>query len=214
MYVAFFDLDHTILSTSSGRVMFRGSYEHGIIGKKEIRRGLIVNALYRLGLMSAGTAVGRWMKWYGGLELEKVAPLGAEWADELKKYVREDARREVAFHRERGARTVLLSASPAFICEKMREHLGMSDSICTELDVADGCLTGKLKGEYCHGREKLVRARRYCGEFGLRMEDAYYYADSIADLYVLEAVGHPVCVTPDRGLQRQARKRGWKIVRW
>ncbi len=214
MYVAFFDLDHTILSTSSGRIMFRGSYERGIIGKREVRRGVVINALYRTGLMSAGAAVGHWMKWYGGLELAEIAPLGAEWAGELLGYVREDARREVAHHRERGALTVILSASPAFICERMKEHLGMDDVICTELDVADGRLTGRLKGEYCHGREKLARALLYCGERRLRMEDAFYYADSIHDLPVLEAVGNPVCVTPERALDRRARKRGWKIVRW
>lgn len=214
MYAAFFDLDHTILSTSSGRIMFRGSFERGIIGKKEIRKGILINLLYRVGLMSAGAAVGRWMRWYRGLELAEVEPLGAEWADTLMEFVRDKAREEVAFHRDRGALTVILSASPAFICERMKAHLGMSDIICTELEVEAGRLTGRLKGEYCHGKEKHVRARDYCTERGLGMEDAYYYADSIDDLPVLDAVGFPVCVTPSRSLERIALKRGWKIVRW
>jgi len=212
--LAFFDLDHTILSTSSGRIMFKGSYRHGLIGKREIRRAVLVNILYQLGIISAQNAVSRWMKWYRGMSVEAIAPIAAEWIEELKGLVREGAREEIRRHRVNGTRTVILSASPTFICEELRKYLGMDDILCTELEVEDGRLTGNLKGSYCHGMGKLDRARRYCRDNGYAMETAYYYADSIADLPVLEAVGNPVCVTPDRKLERTARKRGWKIVRW
>lgn len=214
MYIAFFDLDNTILSTSSGRIMFKGSYDHGIIGRKEIRKGLFINILYRLGIISAEVAVTRWLKWYGGMSIETITPIAAAWIEELKGLVREDARMEIRRQRENGARTVILSASPTFICEALRMHLGMDDVICTELEVADGCLTGRLMGSYCHGYRKLERALAYCRAMNASLKSACYYADSIADLPVLEAVGNPVCVTPDRKLERAARKRGWKIVWW
>ncbi|MBP7736925.1 MAG: HAD family hydrolase [Spirochaetes bacterium] len=214
MYIAFFDLDHTILSTSSGRVMFKGSYEHGIIGKKEVRRGILINILYRLGIISPHDAVSRWMKWYAGISVETIAPIAAEWIHELKGMVREGARKEIDRHREKGGRTVILSASPTFICEEMRKHLAMDDILCTELEVVDGLLTGNLKGNYCHGPCKLDRAIQYCSDYGFDLKEAYYYADSFADLPVLEAVGNPVCVTPDGKLERVARRRGWRIARW
>ncbi len=214
MHVAFFDLDHTIVNTSSGRVMFKGSRDHGIIGRKEIRKAIAINALYRFGIITPHDAVSRWMKWYGGMSVEAIAPIANEWIDELKGLVRDDAREEIQRHRDGGARTVILSASPTVICKEMKKVLGMDDVLCTELEVVDGRLTGKLKGCYCHGREKLDRAIRYCREKGFVLKDAYYYADSIADLPVLEAVGNPVCVTPDRKLERVARRRDWKIVWW
>ena len=37
------------------------------------------------------------------------------------------------------------------------------------------------------------------------------YSDSHSDLPLLEAVGHPVVVNPDRGLRREAERRGWPI---
>lgn len=214
MYAAFFDLDHTILSISSGRIMFKSSYEHGIIGRKEILSAMLINFLYRAGLMSPHAAVARWLKWYGGMSVEMFAPLSAEWTEELKRFIRDDARREVQFHMNNGARTVILSASTAAFCEQTRKILGMDDVICTELEIIDGIFTGKMKGRYCYGPEKLIRAKQYCREHGLRMEDAFYYADSIADLPVMEAVGTPVCVTPDNRLERQAQKRGWRISQW
>lgn len=214
MYTAFFDLDHTILNTSSGNIMFKGSYEHGIIGRRQIVSSLGTIMLYRVGLMSAETAVRRWMRWYRGIEVDEIRPLAAEWAETLKGCVRADAFREIGRHRDRGARTVILSASPTFICERMRDYLRMDDILCTELEIVDGRLSGDLKRNYCHGREKLNRALRYCQETGQSMKDAWYYADSLADLPVLEAVGNPVCVTPDPRLMRAARKRGWQVERW
>ena len=214
MYTAFFDLDHTILSTSSGNIMFKGSYDHGIIGRMQIVRSIGTILLYRLGLMNAETAVKRWMRCYRGINVDTIRPLVSEWADTLKGFVRGDARREIQRHRERGARTVILSASPTFICERMREYLQMDDILCTELETVDGMLSGNLSRGYCHGPEKLVRAVRYCAERGQSMKDAWYYADSLADLPVLEAVGNPVCVTPDPRLLRIARNRGWNVSQW
>jgi HAD superfamily hydrolase (TIGR01490 family) len=214
MYVAFFDLDHTILSTSSGRIIVRSMYRHGFISRKQIRRALFLSFVYRIGFLGAGAAVARWIKWFKGIRYDLIESLSAEWLEELKPLVREDARHEIEFHRSNGGKTVMLSASPAFICGRMRELLLMDDVICTELEVVGGRLSGRLKGRYCYGKEKLTRAKVYCTKSGEVMERAYYYADSINDLPVLESVGNPVCVTPDKRLAAKARSRGWKIVTW
>ena len=214
MYVAFFDLDHTILRISSGRIMFKSSYEHGIIGRMDIVKALLFNFLYRTGMMSPEGVVEHWLMCYRDMSVEIFAPITAEWADELKRFIRNDARKEILHHKHNGARTVILSASTTAFCELTKNILAMDDVICSELELIDDIFTGKMKGRYCYGPEKLVRARQYCQEQGLRMEDAYYYADSIADLPAMEAVGTPVCVTPDKKLEREARKRGWKISYW
>lgn len=41
---------------------------------------------------------------------------------------------------------------------------------------------------------------------------SYVYADSIYDLPLLEAVGHPVAVCPEERLASIARQRGWPIL--
>jgi len=213
-YTAFFDLDHTIISTSSGRVMFRGSIEHGLLRKRHARLAVVYAVLYRLGMTDADAAVKRWLSWYAGTPANRIDLFADEWADELKHSIREDARREIERHRKEGGRTVILSASPSFICERIRDHLGMDDILCTELEIQGGVLTGRMRGAYCYGPEKLSRARAYCEAHGLSLHDAWYYADSQSDFYVLEAVGNPVCVTPDAKLARMAKQRGWRIALW
>ena len=214
MYVAFFDLDHTILKISSGQLMFRGSLEHKLIGRKEILEAIIMNIMYRLGILSEESAIERWLGWYQGMTVEMMQPLAVYSADKLIEAIRNDARKEVKFHQDNGAHTVILSASTPYFCGQIKTELQMDDVICTELEIIDDRFTGKMNGRYCYGTEKLIRARRYCKDKEFNMEDAFYYADSISDLPVFESVGFPVCVTPDKKLEKIALKRGWKIIIW
>jgi HAD superfamily hydrolase (TIGR01490 family) len=213
-YVAFFDLDHTILNVSSGRIMFKGSRIHKLIGRKEIYEAIIMAMLNWMGILSEESAIKRSLRWYRGISGEMFKPTLDYCAEKLKGEIRNDARNEVKFHQDRGAHTVMLTASTAFLCDPIKMELQMDDIICTELELLDNRFTWKMKGRYCFGTEKLVRARQYCKDKELNLEDAFYYADSIADLPVLEAVGVPVCVTPDRKLERIALKRKWKINMW
>jgi hypothetical protein len=43
---------------------------------------------------------------------------------------------------------------------------------------------------------------------------SFAYSDSATDLPMLEAVGHPVAVNPDRTLRRIAAARDWEILRF
>jgi phosphoserine phosphatase len=54
----------------------------------------------------------------------------------------------------------------------------------------------------------------YCEKNNYDLSDTWCYADSISDLPVLEVVGHPVCVVPDRRLALIAREKRWKIYDW
>ena len=48
---------------------------------------------------------------------------------------------------------------------------------------------------------------------GIDLANSYAYSDSITDLPMLELVGNPVAVNPDRELTRVAREREWDM-RW
>jgi phosphoserine phosphatase len=54
----------------------------------------------------------------------------------------------------------------------------------------------------------------FCEAGKYKSFEAYYYADSVSDLPALEAVGHPVCITPDKKLRFVAHHRGWTIHDW
>jgi phosphoserine phosphatase len=52
----------------------------------------------------------------------------------------------------------------------------------------------------------------YCHNNGYDPMNAWYYGDSHTDRFVMEAVGFPVAVSPDKRLMKIAKKNNWAIL--
>ena len=74
----------------------------------------------------------------------------------------------------------------------------------------DGRYTGELEF-YCVGEGKAQAIRSLAGRVGVDLEGSYAYSDSVSDLPMLETVGHPVAVNPDKDLRKEAETRGWDV---
>ncbi len=75
---------------------------------------------------------------------------------------------------------------------------------------AEGRYTGELEF-YAYGPNKAEAIREMAVGEGIDLANSYAYSDSITDLPMLEMVGNPVAVNPDRELSRVARERDWEI---
>src|SRR5207302_9393372 len=64
---------------------------------------------------------------------------------------------------------------------------------------------------YCIRENKAVAIREVAEREGIDLAGSYAYSDSATDTPMLEAVGHPIAVNPDRELRREAERRGWQI---
>ena len=115
----------------------------------------------------------------------------------------------IAEHRELGHHLVLLTATLRQVAIPLLEHLGFHDILSNELNYRDGIITGGFVEPLCYGEGKVVHAKQFMKGRESRLEDAYFYSDSIADLPMLEAVGNPVVVNPDQQLLEIAARRGW-----
>jgi len=87
--------------------------------------------------------------------------------------------------------------------------LGAALVIATRMEIAEGCYTGHIEF-YAYGPAKAERVRELARERGYRLADCSAYSDSITDVPMLEAVGHPHVVNPDRALRKVARSRAWR----
>jgi len=77
--------------------------------------------------------------------------------------------------------------------------------------VADGRYPGQ--GEfYAYGEAKAEQVRLLAAERGYSLPHSYAYSDSVTDLPMLEIVGNPRAVNPDRALRRVAQQRGWPVL--
>jgi len=116
-------------------------------------------------------------------------------------------------HRSAGRAVYIVSAAPAEIVEPLARYLGVQGAIASRAAVDAGRYTGQLE-TYAFGPEKAETIRQTAARDGLDLTESWAYSDSATDLPMLEAVGNPVAVNPDRALRRIARMRDWPVLRF
>jgi HAD superfamily hydrolase (TIGR01490 family) len=212
-YVAFFDLDKTILNINSGTVLVRESYKSGFMSTADLLHAIYLSLLYKFHLRDTSTIISAMGNWLKGLTINEVNLLSEQIVKtHLMDAVRPEIFSEIKYHKSNNAEVVILSSVIYQICKPLGSYLGVDNQICTTMEVIDGVFTGLPDRKFCFDDEKRIRLTEYCEIRHYYLGESYYYGDSIADLPALEVVGHPVCVSPDRKLERIARKRGWKIL--
>ena len=212
---AFFDLDKTIISRSSTLAFARPLYSRGLISLDDAIRGALGHLAYRLGGAGHGRmerARGQVSQLCRGWPAELVREIVAQHLDELiLPYVYAEAAALLAAHRAAGDDVIIVTTSGQEVAGPIGVVLGAAAVIATRMTVADGCYTGGIDF-YAYGEAKACRVRDLAGARGYRLADCFAYTDSITDLPLLEAVGHPRAVNPDRALRRVARRRDWPVL--
>jgi HAD superfamily hydrolase (TIGR01490 family) len=214
-YIAFFDLDHTITGAVSGTELARRAWKKGVMKFSDLLHALFLSAEYSLGIRDPVKAVYEMAEWVRGVPVRELEILCEEVLNSIVlPMIYKEAPDEIKSHKDRNAKTVILSSSLEPICREIASYLQMDDVICSRLESANGILTGRPVGRLCFGDEKLARARVYCEINNTELSDCWYYADSFSDLPVLSNIGHPVCVNPEKKLAKIAREKEWKIKYW
>ena len=211
---AFFDLDKTLISRSSTLAFTGPFYRHGLISRSAMIRGAFAQAVFRRAgagqarMERIRTQVGRLCR---GWPAEGVRDIVRANLDALiVPLLYDEARTLVAGHQAAGRDVIVVSASGHEVVDPIAALLGADTVIATQMVIADGRYTGDV-AFYAFGEAKAARIRELAAERGYELPGCYAYSDSITDLPMLEAVGHPTAVNPDRALRRVAAQRGWPI---
>jgi len=213
---AFFDLDRTVVARPSGLAFGRNFYRAGLIDRATLLRGYVAQAIYLL----RGADEARMEEWrLRGLELsrgQRRASFGSVISSTMSAVIEPIIYREaldlMEWHRSLGRAVYLVSSSPEEVVQPIGALLGVDDVIATRSKVDEA---GRYVGElefYCYGPHKADAMRELAEAKGIDLRSSWAYSDSITDLPMLEAVGHPVAANPDKALRRVARDRQWPIV--
>lgn len=212
---AFFDLDRTIISGSSVFALGWAAYRAGMVTNRE----LIADAASAATFLVAGASdektdavKNRLLQAIEGVPVEKMAELGGQIIPRLESEVRREARGLIDLHHAADRDTYIVSASPIEIVGDFASAIGLTGGIGTVGAVENGVYTGELAEPFCYGEGKAIAIRKLAEEKGYDLRLSYAYTDSAGDLPMLEIVGHPVAVNPDRALETIAYHRGWAIV--
>ncbi|MEL7207143.1 MAG: HAD-IB family hydrolase, partial [Actinomycetota bacterium] len=147
-----------------------------------------------------------------GWHRDHILRLVRETMDEvIDPIVYEEALELIRDHKAQGRRVFIISASPEEIVVPLTKYLGADEAIATRPRTdTDGRYTGEIEF-YSYGPFKAEAMQRVAERDGLDLARCWGYSDSATDIPMLEAVGHPVAVNPDRVLAEYAAEQGWEI---
>ncbi|SED08426.1 HAD family phosphatase [Streptomyces sp. TLI_105] len=213
---AFFDLDKTVIAKSSTLTFSKSFYRGGLISRRAALRTAYIQFVFLAG--GADHDQMERMREYlsalcKGWNVAQVKELVAETLHDLiDPIIYDEAASLIEDHHSAGRDVVIVSTSGAEVVEPIGEMLGADRVVATRMVVGeDGCFTGEVE-YYAYGPTKAEAVRELAESEGYDLSRCYAYSDSATDIPMLEAVGHPYVVNPDRTLRREAVAREWPVL--
>jgi HAD superfamily hydrolase (TIGR01490 family) len=212
---AFFDLDKTIIATSSTLALGRAFYDAGLISRRDVVKGAYARAVYHLGgvdevrMDRIRDDLSRTVAGWDAAQVREI--IAAALSDLIDPLVYSEAATLIDEHRAAGHAVVIVSSSGDQVVAPIGALLGADHVVATRMVVESGTYTGELDF-YAFGPFKAEAMHELAEQQGWDLAHCFAYTDSHTDLPMLEAVGHPVAVNPDRALRREAAERGWPTL--
>ena len=212
---AFFDMDLTLLRVNSGSRWVKYLRRRGEIGLPLLLRSGFWLLQYRLSLLNMeAVAATLAADMAGDAEDEMRVKVSEFYQSEIRDTISPLAREALEQHRDEGDSIVLLTSATPYVAEPLAAELAIPHVLCTRLAVENGRFSGSLLPPTCYGVGKVHHAERFAEAHGIDLAQSSFYTDSYSDLPMLQRVGRPVAVNPDRRLSRYARRQGWPIRSW
>ncbi len=209
---AFFDLDKTIIATSSAAAFSRPFFAGGLLGRADVLRSAYAHLLFMAGGADEGQSErmrAHLSSLVKGWDVDTVRRIVDQTLHEyIDPVVYREATALIADHHDQGHDVVIVSASGAELVEPIAAALGADHTIASRMEIVEGRYTGRIDF-YAFGANKAVAIRELAADRGYDLSASYSYSDSITDAPMLDAVGHAYAVNPDRAMRRLAAERGW-----
>jgi HAD superfamily hydrolase (TIGR01490 family) len=212
---AFFDLDKTIIAKSSTLAFSKSFYAGGLISRGSVLRSAYAQFVYLAG--GADHDQMEKMREFlselcAGWDVQTVREIVGDTLHHIvDPLVFDEAVSLMEEHHLAGRDVVIVSASGTEVVEPIGEMLGADAVIATRMQVADGKYTGDIDF-YAYAENKASAIVELAERNGYDLSRSHAYSDSITDIHMLEVVGHPHAVNPDKELRRQAIARGWPVL--
>ena len=218
MRLALFDLDHTLLSGDSDVLWCEFLLTQGLLDPSFARRNQRMSEAYTAGSVTPADYCNFYAGILAGRSEDDWLPLRRRFVDEVvRPLIPDDARALLQRHREAGHTLVLTTATNRLVSALTAVELGVDHHLATELETADGRLTGRTQGILNMRTGKVERLRAWLqaqGQPDSVLRQASFYTDSINDLPLLSVVRQSVVVDPDPRLESTALRKGWTVLRF
>ena len=222
LIIALFDLDGTLCEAHHlAGSLIRYQFRHLTRIPRVVLYLMIQTAriiLWKAGLMSYVRVVeassqpfARLLK---SLRTSEAHSLFCEAAQKTVDTARGDTLSILRWHQEEGHTVIMTSGGFLPFLQDVANLLGIKHTVGTALEEVDDCYTGRLTGPFCYGDNRVHLIRHLfeeCG-FDVDLSSSYAYGDRFQDIAMLEMVGHPRAVYPDKELLDYANERDWTVI--
>jgi putative phosphoserine phosphatase/1-acylglycerol-3-phosphate O-acyltransferase len=210
----FFDLDRTLLVGASGPVLSSAMRQAGLTDRAFPGESALFELFNRVGETLPSMALARLAVTAAkGRRRDDVRQAARSAAVELAAMVPQFARHVIEEHRSEGRILVMATTTPFDLIEPLAEKLGFDDVVATRYRVGpDGIYDGSLDGPFVWSSGKLSAVRTWARDHDIDLRECFAYSDSVFDVPLLSAVGHPTAVNPDPRLAIVAAARRWPVL--
>jgi len=213
---AFFDLDKTVIAKSSTLAFGKPFYKAGFVGRRTLMKmgfGQLFYVLFGADEDTLARARDQMLRLVAGWHRAEIEQLVEETLEEVADPLfYAEALTLIDEHKRNGRRVILVSASPEQIVRPIGRHIGITEIIATRVKTdAAGFFLPEVE-RYAMGQGKAAAILELAQREGIDLAESYAYSDSPTDLSMMEVVGHPVAVNPEKELRRIADERNWPVL--
>ena len=213
---AFFDLDKTVIAKSSTLAFGKPFYKAGFVGRRTLMKfgfAQLFYVLFGADEDQLQRVRDQMLELTAGWHRAEIEQLVEETLEEVADpLVYAEALFLIDEHNRQGREVYIVSASPMEIVRPIGRHIGVTNIIATQVKTdAAGFFLPELEF-YAMGQGKADAISDLADREGFDLAGSYAYSDSATDLPMMEAVGNPVVVNPEKELRKVAEEREWPIV--
>ena len=212
MAIAFFDIDHTIISSISAEKLFF----FYLLKKRKIPLinfyksfiFFIKNFFY-----NPKKAILQNKQYLANQNIDQIY-LDAQkcFINEIKPIISNEAIKKLNWHKQKGDKVVLLSGNLFFLADFIKDYLQVHDSLSTKLIIKDKIIQGYIDGLHLYGNAKKIVLQDYIKKNHIENENIYCYANSYHDIPFLECADYPFAVNASKKLKKYAKEHNWPLI--
>lgn len=216
---AFFDVDGTLVRGQLFIPMIKPLFKWGYLKPGHLAKSVYRTVSYRMGLIKQKDIDRMWEETLEFVKGKRKTDVERVLADAFRaggvRALRPAARFLVGEHRRQGHRVYLATSQTEEASKPLAEHLGLDGIVATRMETTGaGVYTGRFVDGYSYGERKAKHVEEFCAANGIDLSASWFYTDAAVDRPLMERVGHPVAVNPDRELAVVARARGWRVLQF
>ena len=211
--IAVFDLDGTLIKGQSQQLLLSILHQERLITNGSFLKLMGFFLLYKLRIIHGIDKITHYAySVFAGLLVSDIDKIVLKHRQTLLNRIFSESYKLVESEKRISSEVYLVSAAADPIVRLYASVFCIDDYLCTQIEVQNGTLTGKIIGNHIYGHEKVRVVKNMVSNRNREDLHLVCYADHSSDVELLIFADEAVMVNPDNRLKRIAKANNWKML--